>query len=249
MDSERGLVEFFPNIRGIKCFFTTKVQGNMKVPAGDRNRKEFALRQLLKPDVLFADVQHGTKVESIVFERGKSIEELLSGCWIRDCDGIFTNCVGLPLGVSGADCHPVFFLDYSNRRIGVSHVSSHNVGKGIIQRSIEAAEGLGSDPSRLLVLVGPGISRGYYEFGMKEAQTRLAGFSDYVMPSQRDDEKVFIDMVGIIRHQLIGAGVLPYSIIASGFCTFEDERFFSFRRDQYGAGEPVQAGMAVVMLE
>jgi copper oxidase (laccase) domain-containing protein len=248
MDSEKGLIEFFPNISGIKCFFTTKKQGDMKVPAGDGNREEFALRQLRKPDVVFADVQHGAEVRSLVSERGKSVEQILGGQWVQKCDGLFTN-IPIPIGASGSDCHAVFFLDYLNRRVGVSHISSHNIRKGIIPNSIRAAESLGSDPSKLLVLVGPGICQDHYEFDMEEARTRLAGYSDFFIPSQNSDSKVFIDMVGIIRHLLIGSGISSDSIIDSGICTYKDERLFSYRRDQYGLNGPVKAGMAVIMLE
>ncbi|MBU4122602.1 laccase domain-containing protein, partial [bacterium] len=44
--------------------------------------------------------------------------------------------------------------------------------------------------------------------------------------------KKFVDLKLIIRQQLESSGVKPQNIHDSGFCSFEDENIFSYRRDK-----------------
>ena len=48
----------------------------------------------------------------------------------------------------------------------------------------------------------------------------------------RREEKIFVDLKGIIREQLLSRGIKEGSIEDNKACTYCSENFFSFRRDK-----------------
>lgn len=152
-------------------------------------------------------------------------------------DAIVTATPGLALGVSAADCGPILFADAQARVIGAAHAGWRGAFMGVLESTLAAMEKLGADRSRVVAAIGPLIRQRSYEVG--EEFVHRFGRDDpanaqFFAPSERTGHAMF-DLAGYIRMRLERAGVLL--IDDPDICTYEDERFFSYRRTTH-RGEP-----------
>ncbi len=136
---------------------------------------------------------------------------------------------GLVAGVMTADCVPVLLVD----RAGTVAAAVHSGWKGTIADIVGAAvRTLAVEPSRLLAAIGPCIEVEAFEVGEEVA----CQFSPEFV--RRDFNKPHVDLVGVVRGQLIAAGVPAGAIRRVGGCTYSDpRRYFSYRRDGAGIGQ------------
>lgn len=145
-------------------------------------------------------------------------------------DAIVTATPGLALGVSAADCGPILFADAQARVIGAAHAGWRGAFMGVLESTLAAMEKLGAERSRVVAAIGPLIRQRSYEVG--EEFVHRFGRDDpanaqFFEPSERTGHAMF-DLAGYIRMRLERAGVLL--IDDPDICTYEDERFFSYRR-------------------
>jgi YfiH family protein len=161
--------------------------------------------------------------------------------WTNDTrpkvDAIVTRTPGLAIGITTADCGPVLFADPHARVIGAAHAGWRGAFTGVLEATIAAMEKLGADRTRILAAIGPLIRQRSYEVG--EEFVGRFGRADpanaqFFAPSERTGHAMF-DLAGYIRTRLEHAGI--QSIHDPDICTYEDERFFSYRRSVH-RGEP-----------
>lgn len=89
----------------------------------------------------------------------------------------------------------------------------------------------GTDPSKLIAIFGPGISKNHYEVGEDVASL----FGRYV---EKRNNKFFLDLYAFNKDKLLNVGVLPSNITRPPACTYErDDLFYSYRRDRKIIGE------------
>jgi len=147
-----------------------------------------------------------------------------------EADALATRTAGLVLGVTSADCAPLLFADPAAGVIAAAHAGWRGARDGIIEATVEAAVGLGAEPERLVVAIGPCIALASYEVGaVFEADFSKvdAASADFfaIMP----DGKRHFDLEGYCAFRLARAGV--GAVERLGLDTLGDlERFFSFRR-------------------
>ena len=79
----------------------------------------------------------------------------------ENCDGIFTSNKSLTLEVSTADCLPIFFAD--KNFFGVIHAGWKGLAEGIIENSIRLLIKNGFALDNTHILIGPSISKDYFE--------------------------------------------------------------------------------------
>ncbi|MEW6642523.1 MAG: peptidoglycan editing factor PgeF [Pseudomonadota bacterium] len=145
-------------------------------------------------------------------------------------DALVTATPGLALGVSAADCGPILFADPQARVIGAAHAGWRGAFMGVLEATLAAMDKLGADRSRIVAAIGPLIRQRSYEVG--EEFVGRFGRADpanaaFFAPAERTGHAMF-DLAGYIRQRLERAGVLL--IDDPDICTYEDERFFSYRR-------------------
>lgn len=154
-----------------------------------------------------ADIPHGT-----LFERQ-----------YQDVDGLVTNVPGAVLVTSFADCIPLFFYDPVARCIGSSHAGWRGTVSQIGPETLrKMTEQYGSDPTNVLVGIGPGICRDCYEV----SEDVRAAFAETM--DERDMSRVFsphgpghylLDLWEANAIYLERAGVLPEHISRTDICT------------------------------
>jgi hypothetical protein len=145
-------------------------------------------------------------------------------------DAIVTATPGIAIGVTAADCGPILFADPQARVIGAAHAGWRGAFTGVLESTISEMEKLGADRDRIVTAIGPLIRQRSYEVG-EEFIHRFgrddAANAQFFAPAERTGHAMF-DLAGYIGMRLERAGVLL--IDDSDICTYEDERFFSFRR-------------------
>lgn len=183
-----------------------------------------------KDRVIAAEIVHGTKVEVV---------DSSSPRFVLEADGLVTEDENIFLSITVADCIPVYFYEPGNKIFGILHCGWRSIVGGIIKNGIEKVVNLGGKVENLKVALEPGINKCHFEIG----KDVLDKFKEYLEYIERRDEKIFVDLKGIIKKQLADFGIKIENIEDNPECTFESERYFSFRRDKT---EPIEAMVAVI---
>ena len=155
-----------------------------------------------------------------------------------DADGVVTEEKNLTLLIRTADCMPVFLFDPDRPAVGLVHAGWRGAQKKIVGRAIEKfRQAFGTEPSQLQAALGPSIRKSCYEVG----EEFFDFFPGWV---ERRNGKSWFDLAGLVKHELVQAGVLEHSIIDSELCTAcSTDRFFSARREGQNTGRFLSAIM------
>lgn len=215
--------------------------GNMRVsvddfgtafPVREANRKRF-LESVGMPTALATGVlAHGSEVAVV---RDVSVP------YFRDTDALVTDVSGISIGVTVADCVPVFFTDTKRRAIGVAHAGWRGLVDGVLEKTVEVMKSeYGSSPADIRASVGPRIRECHFAVG-KDVADR---FPAYCSVERR--EWMFVDLGRACTERLVGVGVARGNLIVSEECTYcSVGRYFSFRRDKPGVPEAALAAIAL----
>ncbi len=143
----------------------------------------------------------------------------------KNVDGLITKEKNIFLGVKTADCIPILFFEPENKIIGVAHAGREgtrlNIVKSVIRKMVE----IGAKIDSILIEMGPAISQNHYEVTQKI-------FQQFVLETDIPQNEWKLDLKKVIFSQLIEEGILEKNIIDHKICTFEDENYFSYRRDK-----------------
>ncbi|EKE20791.1 MAG: hypothetical protein ACD_7C00483G0002 [uncultured bacterium] len=230
------MIKFFEDKIDILAVMSEKKDGSMKLLGDDsdnENRNKFFKKNKIdKIKVISAGMIHGNKVV-IVDNESPQI--------IPGADALVTK-EKVFLAITIADCVPVYFYDEKNKIIGLAHAGWRGVTGDIMGNTLKRMLKLGAKVEEIKVVLGPGIRKCHFEI----KEDILDNFKKYPQFIISKEDKIFIDLFGIIKKELLEAGVLARNIHDSKECTFENkEKFFSYRRDK---PEVVEVMMAIVGL-
>jgi YfiH family protein len=144
-----------------------------------------------------------------------------------DADGHISGSRGVLLGVTVADCVPVFLVDPVTRAIGLLHAGWRGAVAGILEEGIQRLRTeFAVDPANLHVHLGPGICGDCFEVG---PEVHLAmGLPDPGSPRP-------VDLRGHLASRGVASGVGPGRMTQSAWCTLcGDSPFYSHRRGESG---------------
>lgn len=146
---------------------------------------------------------------------------------VEATDALVTKEKNLALCALVADCTPVLLSDHTAGVIGAAHAGRMGARNGIVKNTVEAMVGLGAEPSRIQVLLGPAAAGRSYEVpeGMAlDVEKHLPGSHTRTTKGTPG-----IDVrAGLVR-QLMSLGVTH--IDADPRDTITDTDFFSHRRE------------------
>ncbi|MBI2459662.1 MAG: peptidoglycan editing factor PgeF [Parcubacteria group bacterium] len=199
------------------------------------NRKKFFSKLKIElADMAWAQVAQGLKIARVNAAQAGKI--------IKAADGLMTDVKGLALAVTAADCLPIYFYDPVKQVIGLAHAGWRGLAKNFPARLIKKLAGkYKSDIKQIKVFVGPHIKSCHFEVRPDVA----AKFRDYPKHLRKRPSKIFIDLAGVVKEQLVIAGLKPENFKVFGGCTYDNKNYFSFRRDQ---GKTVKAMAAFIVL-
>lgn len=138
----------------------------------------------------------------------------------------------LVAGVMTADCVPVLLVDREATVAAAVHSGWKGTVADIVGATVRVLAG-SVEPSRLLAAIGPCIETAAFEVGEEVAAQFAPTFvrrEGFIKPR--------VDLVAVVRAQLVAAGVPAGAIGRVGGCTHsEPRRYFSYRRDGAGIGQ------------
>ena len=223
----------------VTAFFTSREVTCRKNRAEDYEKiaKDIGIG---KDAFVISDQHHSTNILCV----GK--DELRIG---EPVDGLVTDIPGTALCTTEADCVPVYLLDVKRKVVGMVHSGWRGTAAGIAPKAVALMkERYSSDPNDIIVYYGPCICRECYEVG-EELISEFKPFygasraEKYFCPKERG--KYLLDMKAAITDSLTATGVPGENITDPGYCTFEDKRFYSYRRD----GSKIDRMATVIMLK
>ncbi len=203
------------------------------------NRRVFLTKNNLTGQLVLPRLQHENKV--VLINRDN-----IGGDF--QCDALITKEKGILLGVTVADCFPVYFFDSVTQAVGVAHCGWRGILKNIIPNTITAfQENFESKPENILLAIGPGLR--FCHFVVQDDV--IGQFAGYESFTEKKKDGHYVDLEKVIHYQAMKAGVRI--VEAVGICTYESEDCFSYRRDKLAStAEPesiqVQSMLAYIGL-
>lgn len=151
-----------------------------------------------------------------------------------EADASVSTQPGLAAAVLTADCLPVLF--YGKNQAGepvvaAAHAGWRGLAAGVLEATLESMQCV---PSTVSCWLGPAIGPAAFQVGSEvravfvaqQAEAATAFVKDH--GAQGSAEKYLADIYQLARLRLQAAAVT--AIYGGGFCTVEDQRFFSYRR-------------------
>ena len=136
---------------------------------------------------------------------------------------------GAPAGccVLVADCVPVLLASGDGALTAAVHAGRRGMLDGVVPATIDSLRRGGVEPADLWAAVGPSICGSCYE--VPEDMLALSAQREPACASRTSWGTPGLDVAAGVLAQLERAGVGHIS--AGQWCTYEDPRFFSYRRD------------------
>ncbi len=145
---------------------------------------------------------------------------------VIEADGFYTDKKGVFLSIKFADCCPIVFMDVKNKIIASVHSGWKGAYLKISQKMLEKLYSLGSKSQDIIVTIGPHICENCYE-----VKDDVAGLFDQRFIKLKDGKK-FLSLSDSIIESLKEKGLQANNIVDLHICTYENERFFSYRREK-----------------
>lgn len=146
----------------------------------------------------------------------------------REGDAVVTFTPGQICTLHTADCLPVFFAAEDGSIVGLAHAGWRGLAAGVLQATLEK---MALAPKHIKVWLGPAISQKHFEVGaeVKTAFIEKYGNSEQFFVANKSG-RWQCDLYGLARLILTQQGVR--TITGGNHCSYDDQRFFSYRRDQ-----------------
>ncbi|WP_061964532.1 polyphenol oxidase family protein [Demequina aurantiaca] len=145
-------------------------------------------------------------------------------------DVLVASEAGVALGAIAADCAPVLIHDGASGAVAAVHCGREGLYRGVIDAAMAAIfdlRGGWSDGALLTASIGPSICGRCYEVPV-EMRERVASRHPAARASTRQGTAA-LDIPRAIESRLAEFGF--GDVVRSTSCTFEDESYFSHRRD------------------
>ncbi|MDO8592427.1 MAG: peptidoglycan editing factor PgeF [bacterium] len=193
------------------------------------NRDGYFKKQGIDPArVAAGGIAHGTNVAVV--------GELDAGKYLMNTDALITNAPNLFLSITIADCLPVYFYDAAAKGVGLAHAGWRGLIGGLLESTVsEMQRSYNSKTEDLKIIIGPHICARHYEVDEDVAEQ----FAEQNI--ERRDGRPYLNLAGEAESRLRTLGVKQTSV--SPICTYEDQKFFSARRDKV---EPLQGMVAYI---
>jgi polyphenol oxidase len=188
-------------------------------PENVRNNRSELFRQLDidGKSVTFQNQTHSTNINYVA-----------EPCYYKNSDALYTDVRGMYLGISLADCIPIFlYSPKANVAAGI-HSGWKGTRSKILTKAVEIlSEKYSVSPADFLSYIGPGISAENFEVGRDVFEQ----FGDEVKFIKND--KFYVDLKKDNYLQLINSGLKKENIEVTQYCTYRDKHLFhSYRRDK-----------------
>ena len=134
----------------------------------------------------------------------------------------------LVLLIQTADCVPIFIVDNLKGLMGLVHSGWKGTYQNIITSALSIFFAEGSKKNNIRVYIGPSIRQCCYE--IKEDVSKYFN-KKYI--NMRNDN-LYLNLLDKIKDDIISEGIDNHNICSSQICTFEDQKYYSYRKGDNG---------------
>ncbi|WP_263140348.1 peptidoglycan editing factor PgeF [Pseudomonas sp. RIT-PI-AD] len=146
---------------------------------------------------------------------------------VEEADASWSATPGVASAILTADCLPVLFCDRQATRVAAAHAGWRGLAAGVLENTLAA---LASAPEDVMAWLGPAIGPLAFEVGPEVREAFLAAHpqsAEAFRPSANPG-RFMADLYQLARIRLRACGVT--AVYGGGLCTFDDPRFYSYRR-------------------
>jgi YfiH family protein len=146
---------------------------------------------------------------------------------VMQADASWTKTPGIACTIMTADCLPALFCNRQGTQVAAAHAGWRGLAAGVLEAAVDSFV---DAPSDILVWLGPAIGPQAFEVGPEVREAFMATHpqtAEAFMPSVKDG-KFMADIYQLARLRLAAHGVT--AVYGGGLSTYNDERFFSYRR-------------------
>lgn len=261
MSNQNPVLTYYNMSDGVVAFSTTRHGGvsegsyaslNVNEYCGDNAEHVAANRQLLAAElkvdtnrIIIPHQTHGVETR-IIGSEFLALPENVKRMLLEGVDAVMTNVKGVCIGVSTADCIPVLLYDEEHHAAAAIHAGWRGTQARIVHKAVlEMRMAYNTDPAKLKVVVGPGISIDNFEVGDEVyeafeqaafdmeaiAEERIKRNPDADDPAKRFEKKWHINLPLANKMMLMHTGVKEENIQMSDICTYDNASdYFSARR-------------------
>ncbi len=220
----------------VRAFFTDRHHGVSVSPYGSLN-----LATHVGDDDAAVDINRGVVEElaavPVIFmrpEHGIAVARLdasyLDGREPPVADVLITTVKGLGLATLAADCIPLLAHDAASGAVVAAHIGREGLRKGVVDAAVAALVDThhhGAHPESVTVSFGPCICGRCYE--VSDAVRLEVSQRHPLAESTTSGGRPSLDLARAVAERL---EILGFNrIVRHEYCTFEESRLFSYRRD------------------
>jgi len=147
----------------------------------------------------------------------------------KKTDGLVCNFdSNLILLIQTADCVPIFIVDNFQGLMGLVHSGWRGTYRSIIKSALSIFLDKGSKKNNIMLYLGPSIKQCCYQ--VKEDVSKY--FSNRHITIKNNI--LYLNLLEKIKDDIISMGIDNNNIYSSEICTFEDKKYYSYRRGDEG---------------
>lgn len=146
---------------------------------------------------------------------------------VMQADASWTKTPGIACTIMTADCLPALFCNRQGTQVAAAHAGWRGLAAGVLEAAVDS---FANAPSDILVWLGPAIGPQAFEVGPEVREAFMATHpqtAEAFTPSVNGG-KFMADIYQLARLRLAAHGVT--AVYGGGLSTYDDERFFSYRR-------------------
>lgn len=187
-------------------------------------------------NLVISDQVHGTTVRLVGDrDRGKGFSKVSD---IKSVDGLMTIMPEVAMVTYYADCVPIFLFEPEVKAAALLHSGWKGTLNNIAAKAAAAMRTLpGFKAERLVAAIGPSIGSCCFEVGDDVYKLFKDKYPEQTFYKLLENGKRTVDLQGIIKLELLHAGLLEEKIYISDICTkCRKDLFFSHRGDNGRTG-------------
>jgi len=185
--------------------------------AVEENRRRLQQQLPLPQPPQWLNQVHGTQVIKVP-------ERVIQAA--PDADAIWSDSANRVCAVLTADCLPLLYCSNDGRYIAAAHAGWRGLAAGIVEQTLER---LPVKADQVMVWLGPAIGAEAFQVGAEVVEAFVQQHAEDEMAFRVDGDRWLMDIYQLAKNRLRRAGV--QHIYGGEHCTFSDERFFSYRRE------------------